>query len=250
MALPDLRGRTAVVTGASRGLGAGLAESFAGRGLRLALCARSHVPAPPGAEVLIRQLDVCDAAAVDAFAEEAAKRFGRIDLWVNNAGVLEPIAPLRDVRPADFARHVEINLFGVFHGTRAFVRHLRARDGQGVLINVSSGAARKAYAGWSAYCAAKAAVDRMTEAVQLEEGAHGLRAYAVAPGIVDTDMQALIRAASPEDFPEVGRFLEFEREGAFNSPGFVAEHLLRIAFDPAADPGEVLVRLPDEHAPA
>ena len=86
----------------------------------------------------------------------------------------------------------------------------------------------------------------MTEALQIEERDAGLRAHAVAPGIVDTDMQALIRTARPEDFPEVERFREYQREEAFNSVTFVAEQLLRIAFDPASRPGSVVVRLPQE----
>jgi NAD(P)-dependent dehydrogenase (short-subunit alcohol dehydrogenase family) len=82
--------------------------------------------------------------------------------------------------------------------------------------------------------------------VQLEEQAHGLRAYAVAPGVIDTAMQGRIRECSPEEFPEVERFLELKRSDGFNTPGFVAEHLLGIAFDPDRRPEEVVVRLPDE----
>ena len=165
---------------------------------------------------------------------------------MNNAGVLEPIAPLREVEPGAARLHLEVNVLGVLHGSQAFVRHLRRRGGEGVLVNVSSGAAQKAYAGWSVYCAAKAAVERMTECLALEEAAHGLRAHALAPGVIDTDMQALIRATPQERFPEVGRFVERKREARFNSPRFVAEEILAIAFDPAARPTEVSVRLPDE----
>jgi benzil reductase ((S)-benzoin forming) len=241
-----LRGKTAVITGASRGLGAGLARAFAERGLRLGLCARSAPALPEGPAVLAARLDVRDGVALEAFGAAVEARFGAIELWVNNAGVLEPIAPLREVEPEAARLHLEVNVLGVLHGSRTFVRHLRRRGGEGVLVNVSSGAAQKAYAGWSLYCAAKAAVERMTECLALEEAAHGLRAHAIAPGVIDTDMQVRIRATSAERFPEVGRFLEREREGRFNSPGFVAEHILAIAFDPAARPAEVCVRLPDE----
>jgi NAD(P)-dependent dehydrogenase (short-subunit alcohol dehydrogenase family) len=241
----DLTGRTAVITGASRGLGAGLAEAFRARGLRLGLCARSAT-APAGPDVVTARLDVRDPAALEAFAAEVAARFGAIDLWINNAGVLEPIEPLRDVALEAARAHLEVNVLGVLLGTQAYVRHLRRRGGEGVLVNVSSGAARKPYAGWSVYCAAKAAVDRMTECVALEEAAHGLRAYAVAPGVIDTDMQARIRATPPERFPDVARFAAMKRENAFNTPAFVARHLLALAFDPAARPSEVCVRLPEE----
>lgn len=246
MALPDLSGRTAVVTGASRGLGAALAEDFRARGMRLGLCARGAPVLAEGEDVVSERFDVTDEAATGAFAARVEERFGTIDVWINNAGVLEPIAPVRDVELEDFRRHVDVNLTGVFLGTRAYVRHLRRRAASGVLLNISSGAAWHGYAGWSAYCAGKAGVDRLTECVQLEEADAGLRAHAVAPGVVDTDMQALIRRQTPEDFPELERFLQMKRDDAFNSPGFVARHLLAIAFDPEARPDEVVVRLPNE----
>ena len=244
--MKSVEGRTAVITGASRGLGAALAEVFAARGMRLGLCSRSDPALPAGADVLTERVDMRDEKAVDAFALRAEERFGAIDLWINNAGVLEPIQPLRELEVEDFRDHIDINLTGLFLGTRAYVRHLHRRGGEGVLINISSGAAWHGYAGWTAYCAGKAGVDRLTECVQLEEEANGLRAYAVAPGVIDTDMQTLIRACSAEVFPELDRFLEMKREDTFNTPSFVAEHLLAIAFDPAARPEEVTVQLPDE----
>ena len=242
----DLRGRTAVVTGASRGLGAGLARAFRARGLRLGLCARSEPALPDGPDVLAARLDVRDPAALASFAAEVEARFGAIDLWINNAGVLDPIDPLRDVEPAAAHTHLEVNVLGVLFGTQAFVRHLHRRGGEAVLVNISSGAARKPYAGWSLYCAAKAAVDRLTECVALEEAAHGLRAYSVAPGVIDTEMQALIRTTPVARFPDAPRFVERKREGRFNTPDFIAARLLSIAFDPRARPAEVCVRLPDE----
>jgi NAD(P)-dependent dehydrogenase (short-subunit alcohol dehydrogenase family) len=244
----DLEGRTAVITGASRGLGAGLAVVFRERGMRLARCARGDCVLEGDEAVLTRRVDVAREDEVARFAEEAVAHLGPIDLWVNNAGVLEPIAPLRDCAPDAIRRHVEINLLGVFWGCQAYVRHRRAVGGGGVLLNVSSGAARNAYAGWAAYCAAKAGVDRLTEVIALEEEARGLRCLSVAPGVIDTEMQAQIRARSAEEFPEVERFREMKAQESFNTPRFVAEHLLAMAFDPAADPGEVLARLPDEKA--
>ncbi len=246
MAYPALEGRTAVITGASRGIGAAIAREWARRGLRLGLCARGEPALPDGPDVVTARVDVTDEKALGDFVARVEDRLGAIDCWVNNAGVLEPIAPLREVELVDFRRHVDVNLAGVFLGTRAFVRHRRARGGGGVLINVSSGAAQNAYAGWSAYCAAKAGVDRLTECVQLEEAAIGLRAHAVAPGVVDTGMQALIRATPVERFPALPRFLGLARDDAFNTPTFVAEQLLAIAFDPESRPEAVVVRLPWE----
>ena len=247
-----------MITGASRGLGAGMAERLAARGVDLGLCAR-HEPDPPasaatgpgsgpGAGVVTAvtaAVDVTDATAVDAFCAAVVERFGSIDLWVNNAGLLAPIAPLRDADPGELRANVEANVVGVMYGSAAFVRHVRSRDGGGVLVNISSGAATKAYEGWAAYCASKAAVDHLTRVVAAEEADAGLRAFAVAPGVVDTGMQEAIRASSPDRFPAVGRFQEMKRDGAFNSPAWVADHILDLLDDPAAD-RPLVQRVPDE----
>jgi NAD(P)-dependent dehydrogenase (short-subunit alcohol dehydrogenase family) len=223
-----------------------MAQEFARQGLRLGLCARSAPALPASDTIVTAQLDVSDGRTVDEFAARVSQRLGPIDLWINNAGVLEPIAPLRELETDALRRHLEVNLIGVFHGTRSYVHHLRRTGRPGVLINISSGAAWHGYAGWTAYCASKAAVDRLTECVALEERSIGLRAHAVAPGIIDTDMQDLIRRCRPEQFPMVDKFLQIKRENAFNSPAFVARELLAIAFDPARTDSEVVLRLPNE----
>jgi NAD(P)-dependent dehydrogenase (short-subunit alcohol dehydrogenase family) len=230
----------AVITGASKGLGAGLAETFAAAGLQLGLCARTHPALPDGLDVVARQVDVTDAEAVERFAAEVAGRLGAIDLWVNNAGVLGPIGPVRDADPAAVAANVQVNVLGVVHGTQSFLRH---GSPHGVLVNISSGAATSAYEGWGPYCASKAAVERLTEVVALEEP--GIRAYAVSPGVIDTDMQAEIRATPAERFPDVDRFRGLKARDAFNSPAWVARQLLDLAFGDIR-PERVSWRIPDE----
>jgi NAD(P)-dependent dehydrogenase (short-subunit alcohol dehydrogenase family) len=243
----ELAGKTAVITGASHGLGAGLAEDFARRGMRLGLCARGAPVLPDGPDVVAATLDVRDAAAMDRFCDQVAARLGAIDLWINNAGVLDPIRPLVDAGPPDWARHIEINVLGVAWGSAAFCRHRRAVGPGGTLVNISSGAGRKGYYGWSAYCAGKAAVDRLSECLALEEEASGTRILSVAPGIVETRMQEQIRASSPADFPEVDRFVRMKEEDRFSSTAWVAERLLELVYDPARRTGDVLVGLPLEH---
>ncbi|HEX6418319.1 MAG TPA: SDR family NAD(P)-dependent oxidoreductase [Acidimicrobiales bacterium] len=245
-----LAGSVAVVTGASRGLGAGLARRFAEAGLGLGLCARHEPDAGEwsGPRVVTAAVDVTDAAAVERFCAAVVERLGRIDLWVNNAGLLRPIGPLRDADPGEVRANIEVNVLGVLHGSAAFARHVRARPGGGVLVNITSGAASKAYEGWAAYCASKAAVDHATRVVAAEERGAGLRAYAVAPGVVDTDMQVAIRSQTPDRFPEVERFRSLARTGAWNSPGWVAEHILGLLGDDG-DAGDVVQRVPDEPRP-
>jgi NAD(P)-dependent dehydrogenase (short-subunit alcohol dehydrogenase family) len=244
----DVEGRVAFVSGASRGLGRGIAERFAERGLRLALCSRSTPVLADAPSVLARTLDVRDADAMEGFVADAEERFGTIDLWINNAGVLAPIAPVRETPLDAFREHVDINLTGVFIGSRCYVRHLHRRERGGVLVNVSSGAAWNAYRGWGAYCAGKAAVERLTQVIALEEAEIGLRAHSVAPGVIDTAMQEQIRATPADRFPDVSRFIELKEAGRFNSARFVADELLSIAFDPARRESEVALRLPDESA--
>jgi NAD(P)-dependent dehydrogenase (short-subunit alcohol dehydrogenase family) len=224
--MSDRLGGVAVVTGASRGLGAGLAASFAARGVRLGLCARSRPEPPAGADALTAIVDVRDADAVEQFARDVVARFGRIDLWVNNAGVLEPIGALAEADPERLRRNIEVNLLGVAYGSAAFARHVRERAGGGLLINISSGAATTVYVGWAAYCASKAAVDMLTAVVATEERAAGLVAFALSPGVVDTDMQTLIRATPASVLPASDRFRTLFAEGRFNSPERVAEFIL------------------------
>jgi benzil reductase ((S)-benzoin forming) len=246
----DAQGRLAVITGASRGLGAGMAQAFASAGVRLALCARTEPQLPEGAEGLAGTVDVTDAGAVHTFTDRVGRELGPVDLWINNAGVLDPIAPLRAVSPDDFRQNLEVNVMGVVHGTQAYIAHLEATATGGMLVNITSGAGRKGYAGWAAYSAAKSAVDRLTEAVAAEETGRGLRAHAVAPGVVDTDMQARIRGCTEDEFPDVERFRDLKRTGAFNSPGHVARYVLALAFDPARRNEEIVLRVPDEYRAA
>ena len=239
-------GKVALITGASQGLGAGLAERFAERGLRLALCSRSAPALPESDRVISRRLDVCDEDAIEKLAADTVERFGGIDLWINNAGVLEPVAPLRKVETAAFRQHIEINLTGVFIGSRCYANLVRASGREGVLINVSSGAAWNPYPGWGAYCAGKAGLEQLTGVIAAEEADAGLRAHAIAPGVIDTPMQDQVRAASPEDFPDVERFHELKRDGILSTPRYVADEFLAIAFDPARRPDEVALRLEQE----
>lgn len=234
-------GKVAVITGASRGLGAGVAQAFLAAGLKVGVCARNQ-PELTGVNVVSEAVDVTDAAGLERFGEQVASQLGPIDLWINNAAILTPIVFARDLSPGDLARHLEINVTGCLLGAQVFLRH---RAKQAALINVSSGAALKGYPGWTAYCASKAAVDRLSECLALEEEGTGLRIMSVAPGVIDTDMQATIRSTPREQFPLVDKFLQLKEDDAFNTPGFIAKHYLELAFGESA-PDEVVVRLPSE----
>jgi len=240
----DLHDRVIAITGASRGLGAGIARAALAAGAQLALCSRGRAGLEASERVLTERLDVRDADAMRHFAREAFERFGRVDLWINNAGALEPVGPLIDIEPESFRALIETNVLGVAWGCRAYLRELRERDQRGVLLNISSGAARKAYRGWSGYCASKAAVDRLSEAIALEE-AERVRVHSVAPGVIATAMQAAIREKSPREFPDVGRFIELEQRGALLEPEAAGAALLELAFDPDKRSDEVCIDVRD-----
>ena len=255
----------AVVTGASRGLGAVLAASFLARGMSVATCARTRPDAPDAASVnstmtdddrwMASSVDVTDAVGLDQFAASVVERFGRIDVWVSNAGVIAPIGPLVAADPEALRAHVATNVLGVMHGAAAFARHVRRRPGGGVLVTVSSGAATSAYEGWGPYCASKAAAEMLTEVVGLEEAEHGLIAYSVSPGVLDTEMQAEIRTTSIEAFPSVDRFHRIHAEGTWTDMEWVAECIVARCIDPAtrdlpvAGSGSVRFRVPDRPEP-
>lgn len=198
-----MQGKVVVITGASRGIGAEAARAFAAAGARVALVARSRravealaaeLAAELGADAMAVGCDVADWAAVQAAVAAVVARFGRIDVLVNNAGVIEPIARLADADAGDWGEAVDINLKGVFHGMKAVLPGMRAQGG-GTIITVSSGAAVNPLEGWSAYCASKAGALMLTRVAHVEEGPHGIRVLGLSPGTVATDMQVKIRAS-------------------------------------------------------
>jgi len=193
-----MREKVIVVTGASRGIGAETVRAFAAAGARVAALARDGaavraLAADTGGAVLGLACDVADWAAVQAAFDAVQARWGRIDVLVNNAGVIDPIARLAQADPAAWAAAVQVNLTGVFHGMRAAVPLMRAQ-GAGVVLTVSSGAAHRPLEGWSAYCASKAGAAMLTRALHEEEG-HWLTAVGLSPGTVATAMQRRIRAS-------------------------------------------------------
>jgi NAD(P)-dependent dehydrogenase (short-subunit alcohol dehydrogenase family) len=191
----DMQGKVVAITGASRGIGAAAARVFAAAGATVALLARGTdatgaLAAELGGGAFALPCDVADWAATEAAVAAILDRTGRLDVLINNAGVIDPIARIDAADPAEWGRAIDVNLKGVFHGLRAALPHMRAG---GTIITVSSGAAHNALEGWSAYCASKAGAAMLTKAACLEQAARGLRIMGLSPGTVATDMQARIK---------------------------------------------------------
>lgn len=241
----NLNSRVVVITGASTGLGAGMAGWFAERGAALGLCAR-RTPDSPGGRVVTESVDVTDKAALEMFAADVTASLGPIDLWINNAGVIEPIVPQRSLELVDLEANLAVNVGGVLNGTQAFLDSLRTSGHKGALVNISSGLAQKGRAGLTAYSAAKAAVDRLTEVVAAEEPELLTTVLAVAPGVVETGMQVSLRSQHEDVLHDVGMFREFEIDGSLNSPAWVAAHIADWVFGGRASDG-IVVRVPREN---
>ncbi|MCC5969887.1 MAG: SDR family oxidoreductase [Pararhodobacter sp.] len=189
-----ITGKAVLITGASRGIGAAVARLFAEKGAKLGLAGRpgaalEAVATETGATLL--PCDVADFAAVQGAVDTMVERFGALDVLINNAGVIAPIAPIESADPAEWGRQIDVNLKGVFHGMRAALPVMR-QQGHGTILTVGSGAAYSPLDGWSGYCASKAGAIMLTRAAHLEAGGT-VRVLSLSPGTVATDMQVAIR---------------------------------------------------------
>ncbi|MEM7707171.1 MAG: SDR family oxidoreductase [Pseudomonadota bacterium] len=198
--MSTLENKTTIITGASRGIGAAAARRFADRGARVVLAARSAESIESlaqeirndGGTAIAVPCDVGDLRQVQGLVEQTVEKFGGLDVLVNNAGLIDPIARLADSDPAEWARIADINYKGVYYGMR-FAIPAMLQGGGGVIINVSSGAAVSALEGWSHYCSSKAAVLMLTACAHKEYAEQGIRTLGISPGTVDTQMQVSIR---------------------------------------------------------
>jgi 3-oxoacyl-[acyl-carrier protein] reductase len=229
----DLSGRVGVVTGASRGIGAAIAETLAAQGMALILTGHSHpdrlearaqaITAAHGVAVATHVGDIADPATSAALAKMAFSTHRRLDLWVNNAGVLVD-GLIGMVPPADIDRTLGINLAGVLHGTQAAAR-LMARGGAGSIVNLTSIIGRFGNVGQLVYGASKAGVIGATLSAAKELAPKNIRVNAVAPGFIQTDMVAQLPAEKyAERMASIGM-------GRIGQPQEIADTVLYLASD-------------------
>jgi len=203
-------GRTVLVTGASSGIGRETALAFAAAGSNVVLVARGTKALAEvamsvrklGAKAMAIPTDVTKGPAVAACFAKAARRFGTIDIVVNNAGVMIP-SKVEDIREEDLKTMLGVNLFGALHVMQQAVKVMR-RQGHGHIVNIASLAGRRGFSPLGGYCASKFALVGMTEALRMELGGEDIHVALVMPGVVDTPLATTAQrdAGVPIPWPE------------------------------------------------
>ena len=233
--MPGLKNKVAVVTGASKGIGAGIAERFGAEGAKVVVNYSSdragadkvvaRVKAA-GGEAIAVQADVSKKHDVDRLFAETKKAFGAVDILVNNAGVYE-LKPLEEIDEKHFRFHFDTNVLGLLYATQAGAK---AMNGSGSIINVSSVVSKTPAAGGSVYSATKGAVDVITRALALELGPRKIRVNSLSPGFTVTEgvkssgvedvftelaiaRTPLGRVGQPDDIAKTAVFLASEDSG-------------------------------------
>jgi NAD(P)-dependent dehydrogenase (short-subunit alcohol dehydrogenase family) len=188
-------GRVVAVTGGNSGIGEAAVRAFAAEGATVVFCARRDAPGR-AVEASVRAaggaaqwsvVDVREAAAVAAWLDATAQRFGRLDVLVNNAGIFMTPAPIEEISLENFADMMQTNVAGVFHGMRAAIPRMRAQ-GSGVIVNMASVAGHRGFANTAHYSASKHAVLGLTRAAAVANARHGVRIVSLSPLAVDTPM--------------------------------------------------------------
>lgn len=220
--------RLAIVTGGSRGLGAALCEQLLADGFRLIEFSRS-APHPYSVSI--------DLADPESSGHQAEAEMAKVEtelvtelLVIHNAGTLEPIGPASRKGSSTVAANLNTNLVSPISVLAAVIAKFQDNPGRKVIACVSSGAALRPFSGWSLYCAAKAGMDHFVRTLALEQASlpHPFIAVNFDPGVIDTDMQALIRSSTKDDFPDVERFVQRKEKGQLAPPAKVAASLVAL----------------------
>lgn len=205
----SLSGRIVLVTGAGRGIGRAIAERFAGAGSVVAVndidgeaaAATADAISQRGGTAIVTPADVSDSSGVAAMVDAVMAEYGRIDVLVNNAGIVSPMLHFLEADEAWWRRIIDVNLTGHFLVSHPVAR-IMAKNGGGSIINMSSGGATRAHRSFTAYDATKGGIEALTRAMALDLGPYNVRVNALVPGAIDTSgMSADERVLRGENVP-------------------------------------------------
>jgi benzil reductase ((S)-benzoin forming) len=227
-----------IITGASRGLGLAIARQLADEHAVLVLISRSAMKEQlkelksRGAQVRALSADLLKVEKIEALSE---KVFTKIDLrraasitLINNAGMITPVGRVGELKSAEAIENLKLNFISPLILANCFLKLSGRFKGPRIIVNISSGAGKRPIEGWSLYCSAKASLEMFTQCVNKEQesSASGIKAVAVDPGALDTDMQAVIRRQKTKDFPLVDKFIEWHQTGVLKKPEAAAAEVV------------------------
>lgn len=241
MMMENIAGKVVAITGASSGLGAEAARYLVKAGAKVALGARRLDRLKALAEELgsdnctVFQVDVVDREQVAAFVDHAVKAFGRIDVMINNAGVM-PLAPLEMLRLDEWDQCIDVNIKGVLWGIAAAMPHFKAQQ-SGHFINVSSVAGHKVGIGSAVYAATKHSVRVVSEGLRQEVKPYNVRTTVLLPGAVDTELPASVKASGVAE-----GIAQFYEATAIPASSFARCVLFAISQPEDVDINEILFR--------
>lgn len=216
-----------IVTGASKGIGLELLIQLRDRGERVIGIARTN---PDGLEDFILT-DLSNTDCLEVLMKEIVlENLPKSSAFtlINNAGIVDPIGLIGTVESKMIIEALAVNLAAPMVASNAFISSLKDFEGQKKIINISSGAGRSAYEGWGVYCSTKAGLDHFTRvmAIEQESANYPVDVVSIAPGIIDTGMQETIRSSGEDNFPLLGRFIDYKEQGQLSSAEETASKLI------------------------
>jgi benzil reductase ((S)-benzoin forming) len=240
-----------IITGHSKGLGAGITTALIDENHHIHGISRSDntvlqkLAAAKGCKMNFYSCDLSHTDTIETVMKLVFENIPKEDCegvyLINNAGVINPIGPIETLEPAQMDLHMRINLMAPMYLIREFVKHFSDWKTEKRVLNISSGAAINPYHGWSNYCTGKAGLDMFTRciATEQEDKDYPVKLVAVAPGIIDTDMQTTIRGTTDEQFIHKKKFVELKESGQLVAPNLAGKKIKELLFSKNFNNGDI-----------
>lgn len=235
-----------IITGGSKGIGKGIIEAYLAEETTVFSISRTVNADLSKKGVTQIELDLTE---TDDIVAELPKIFNSFEkdkvskiTLINNAGTLGKIGPVGKVDAKTIEQTIKLNATVPFISSFIFINYFQDWEVKKSIINITSGAALKPYFGWSMYCSSKAAVNMLTQTIALEQAEvnYPIKVFAIAPGVVDTDMQKEIRQSDKSDFKDIERFIALKEDGGLNDAGTVGKQIYQMDNDETLQSGSIL----------